>query len=203
LLSCSWESTFSIKKERIVKGMSNQNMALAAFHQLRRFITALLSEESMSTIDKAIEVNVPVSTAYNQWTQFEDFPKFMEGVEEVRQLDDTHQHWCANIGGKRKEWDAVITEQVPDQRIAWQSTSGAPNGGVVTFHRIDDNTTNIMLQVEYDPQGIAENVADAVGIVSSRVEGDLERFKDFIESRGQETGAWRGQVQQGQPRPQP
>jgi uncharacterized membrane protein len=203
LLSCSWESTFSIKKERIVKGMSNQDMALAAFHQLRRFITALLSEESMSTIDKAIEVNVPVSTAYNQWTQFEDFPKFMEGVEEVRQLDDTHQHWCANIGGKRKEWDAVITEQVPDQRIAWQSTSGAPNGGVVTFHRIDDNTTNIMLQVEYDPQGIAENVADAVGIVSSRVEGDLERFKDFIESRGQETGAWRGQVQQGQPRPQP
>jgi hypothetical protein len=87
----------------------------------------------MSTIDKAIEVNVPVSTAYNQWTQFEDFPKFMEGVEEVRQLDDTHQHWCADVGGKRKEWDAVITEQVPDQRIAWHSTGGAPNGGVVTF----------------------------------------------------------------------
>jgi uncharacterized membrane protein len=177
-------------------------MPLTAFHQRRRFSAALLSETNMSTIDKAIEVNVPVSTAYNQWTQFEDFPKFMEGVEEVRQLDDTHQHWCADVGGKRKEWDAVITEQVPDQRIAWHSTGGAPNGGVVIFHRIDDNTTSIMLQIEYDPQGIAENVADAVGIVSSRVEGDLERFKNFIESRGQETGAWRGHVQQGQTRPQ-
>lgn len=156
----------------------------------------------MSTLDKSIEVNVPLSTAYNQWTQFEDFPKFMEGVEEVRQIDDTHQHWCSNIGGKRKEWDAELTEQIPDQRIAWHSTGGTPNGGVVTFHRIDDNTTGIMLEVEYDPQGIAENIGDVLGFMSRRVEGDLERFKTFIESRGQETGAWRGEVHQGQPRPQ-
>lgn len=155
----------------------------------------------MSTVEKSIDVNVPVRTAYNQWTQFEDFPQFMEGVVEVRQLDDTHQHWCADIGGKRKEWDAQITEQVPDQRIAWRSTSGAPNGGVVTFHRLNDDTTRIMLQMEYDPEGITENIGDAVGAVSRRVEGDLERFKDFIESRGQATGAWRGNVQQGQPQP--
>jgi len=155
----------------------------------------------MSTVEKSIEVNVPVSTAYNQWTQFEDFPKFMEGVEEVRQLDDTHLHWCANVGGKRKEWQAEITEQIPDQRIAWRSTTGAPNAGVVTFHHIDANTTRIMVQMDYDPEGVTENVGDALGVFSHRVEGDLERFKEFLESRGQETGAWRGNVQQGQPRP--
>lgn len=157
----------------------------------------------MSTVEKSIEVNVPVNTAYNQWTQFEDFPKFMEGVEEVTQLDNTHLHWCANIAGKRKEWDAEIVEQIPDQRIAWRSTSGAMNGGVVTFDRISTDTTRIMLQMEYDPEGVTENVGDAVGVVSRRVEGDLERFKEFLESHGQATGAWRGSVQQGQTRPQP
>lgn len=151
----------------------------------------------MSTVEKSIEVDVPVSTAYNQWTQFEDFPRFMEGVEEVRQLDDTHQHWRATIGGKTKEWDAVITEQIPDQRIAWRSTTGAPNGGVVTFHRISDDRTRVMLQMDYDPEGIVENVGDAVGVFSRRVKGDLERFRDFLMSRGQETGAWRGTVDQG------
>jgi uncharacterized membrane protein len=155
----------------------------------------------MATIEKSVDVNVPVNTAYNQWTQFEDFPKFMEGIKEVKQLDDTHLHWRAEVAGKEKEWDAEIAEQIPDQRIAWRSTSGAPNGGVVTFHRIDDNTTRIMLQMEYDPQGVAENIADAAGVVGRRVEGDLQRFKEFIESRGQETGAWRGKVQQGQPQP--
>lgn len=157
----------------------------------------------MSTTEKSIEVNVPVSTAYNQWTQFESFPQFMEGVKEVRQLNDTHLHWSADIGGKHKEWDAEITEQIPDQRIAWRSTTGAPNGGVVTFHRIDDNTTRIMVQMDYEPEGAAETVGDAVGVFSHRVKGDLERFKEFIESRGYETGAWRGQVQQGQTHPRP
>lgn len=150
----------------------------------------------MPTVEKSCQVNVPVSTAYNQWTQFEDFPKFMEGIKEVRQLDDTHLHWRAEIAGKDKEWNAQITEQIPDKRIAWRSTTGAPNGGVITFHRIDDNTTRIMVQMDYEPEGVVENVGDALGVFSRRVEGDLERFKDFIESRGQETGAWRGQVNQ-------
>jgi uncharacterized membrane protein len=148
----------------------------------------------MSVIEKSIEINVPVNTAYNQWTQFEEFPKFMEGVKEVRQTDDTHLHWKADIAGKEKEWDAEITEQIPDERIAWRSRSGALNGGVVTFHRLSDRTSKVMLQMEYDPKGFVEHVGDAVGIVSQRVLGDLERFKRYIENRGQETGAWRGTV---------
>jgi len=152
----------------------------------------------MSTVEKSIEVNVPVNTAYNQWTQFEEFPRFMDGIEEVRQLDATHLHWCANVGGKRKEWDAEITEQIPDKRIAWRAITGAPNAGVVTFHHIDDNTTRVMVQMDYDPEGVTENIGDALGVFSHRVQGDLERFKDFIESRGSETGAWRGSVDQGQ-----
>jgi uncharacterized membrane protein len=150
----------------------------------------------MSTIEKSIEVNVPVRTAYNQWTQFEEFPKFMEGVQEVRQLDDTHLHWKAKIGGKDKHWNAVITEQRPDERIAWKSTDGARNAGVVTFHRLSDQKSKVMLQMDYEPEGAVENVGDAVGAVSMRVAGDLERFKTFIESRGRETGAWRGEVRQ-------
>jgi len=137
----------------------------------------------MSTIEKSIEVNVPVRTAYNQWTQFEEFPRFMEGVKEVNQLDDTHLHWKAAIAGQEKEWDAEITEQTPDQRIAWTSRGGAINGGVVTFHRLSDARSKVMLQLEYAPQGFAENVGDALGVVSSRVQGDLERFKELIEKR--------------------
>ena len=148
----------------------------------------------MSTLEKSIEVNVPVRTSYNQWTQFEEFPRFMEGVKEVKQLDDTRLHWKAEIAGQEKEWDAEITEQTPDQRIAWTSRGGAINGGVVTFHRLSDVTSKVMLQLEYDPQGFVENVGDALGVVSSRVQGDLERFKEFIEKRGHETGGWRGQV---------
>lgn len=151
----------------------------------------------MSTIEKSIQVNVPVSTAYNQWTQFEDWPSFMEGVKEIKQLDDTHQHWRAEIGGKEKQFDVVLTEQIPDKRIAWRSTSGAKNAGVVTFHRISDDTTRVMLQMDYDPEGVVENVGDMLGFVTRRVEGDLERFKEFIESRGHETGAWRGTIPQG------
>ena len=148
----------------------------------------------MSTIEKSIEVNVPVRTAYNQWTQFEEFPRFMEGVKEVTQLDATHLHWKAAIAGQEKEWDAEITEQTPDQRIAWASRGGTINGGVVTFHRLSDFRSKVMLQLEYAPQGFVENAGDVLGVVSLRVEGDLERFKEFIEKRGRETGAWRGQV---------
>src|SRR5512134_2966697 len=148
----------------------------------------------MSVIDKSIEIEVPVRTAYNQWTQFEEFPKFMEGVKQVRQIDDKHLHWKAEIGGKEKEWDAEITEQIPDERVAWRSRTGAMNAGVVTFHRLSDAKSKVMLQMEYDPEGVVENVGDAVGFVSQRVLGDLERFKKYIESRGRETGAWRGTV---------
>jgi uncharacterized membrane protein len=118
----------------------------------------------------------------------------MEGVKEVKQVDDTHLRWKADIGGKEKEWDAEITEQIPDNRIAWRSRGGAMNAGVVSFHRLSDSRSKVMLQMEYDPQGVVENVGDAVGVVSQRVLGDLERFKRYIESRRQETGAWRGTV---------
>ena len=148
----------------------------------------------MSVIEKSIEVNVPVRAAYNQWTQFEEFPKFMEGVKQVQQLDDKHLHWKADIGGKEKEWNAEITEQIPDQRIAWTSRGGAMNAGVVTFHRLSDSRSKVMLQMEYDPQGFIENVGDTVGIVTQRVQSDLERFKTYIETRGQESGAWRGTI---------
>ncbi len=150
----------------------------------------------MSTITQSIDVNVPVQTAYNQWTQFESFPQFMEGVEQVQQLDDTHLHWRANIGGKEAEWDAVITEQLPDERVAWRNTTGKTNAGVVTFHRLGDNQTRVTVQMEYEPEGIVENVGDMLGFDDRRVQGDLERFKEFIESRGAETGAWRGEVSQ-------
>ena len=142
----------------------------------------------------SIEVNVPVRTAYNQWTQFEEFPKFMDGVREVRQIDNTHLHWEAQIAGKAKRWDAVITEQRPDERVAWKSIDGARNAGVVTFHRLSDQKSKIMLQMDYEPEGALETIGDTVGAVSLRVAGDLERFKSFIESRGQESGAWRGEV---------
>jgi len=149
------------------------------------------------TVEKSIEVEKPVRAVYNQWTQFEEFPQFMEGVEQVKQLDDTHLHWVAKIGGQRREWDAEISEQRPDERVAWHSTSGAKNAGVVTFHRLDDNKTKVMLQLEFDPEGLIENVGAGVGAVDRRVEGDLERFRDYLESRGSESGAWRGEVQGG------
>lgn len=153
----------------------------------------------MSNIEHSIDVNVPVSTAYNQWTQFEDFPRFMEGIVEVRQLDDRHLIWRADIGGKEKTWEAEITEQIPDARVAWKSTAGAANAGVVTFHRLDPEHTRVMLQLDYDPEGVIENVGDTIGVASARVRGDLDRFKDFIEQRGRETGAWRGSI--NAPRP--
>src|SRR5215207_1416869 len=150
----------------------------------------------MANIEQSIEVGVPVRTAYDQWTQFEEFPRFMEGVESVTQMDEKRLHWVAEIAGKREEWDAEITEQTPDQRVAWTNTSGAKNAGVVTFHHLTDDRTRVMLQLDYEPEGLVEHVGSALGVVSRRVEGDLERFKDFIEERGRETGAWRGEIEQ-------
>ena len=150
----------------------------------------------MSRVEHSIDVAVPVRTAYNQWTQFEEFPRFMEKINEVRQLDDKRMHWRAALAGKEEEWDAVITEQTPDQRIAWASTSGATNAGAVTFHHIDDNTTRVMLQLDYEPEGVVENVGSALGIAQRQIEGDMKRFKEFIEERGKETGAWRGEIEQ-------
>jgi len=149
----------------------------------------------MTTIERSIEVELPVETVYNQWTQFEEFPRFMEGVEAVQQFDDTRLHWVANIAGQRREWDAEITEQVPDQRIAWRSTEGTPNGGVVTFHRLTNDRTKVMLQLEHDPEGAVEQIGEALGIVERRAAGDLKRFRDYLEERGQASGAWRGEVQ--------
>ncbi|MBA2615331.1 MAG: SRPBCC family protein [Actinobacteria bacterium] len=151
----------------------------------------------MQTIEQSIDVNVPVSTAYNQWTQFEEFPQFMEGVESVKQVDDTHLHWVAEVAGKRHEWDAEVAEQRPDERVAWKATDGKANAGVVTFHRIDDSTTRVMVQMDWEPEGVVESAGAAVGADDRRVKSDLERFKKLIESKGSESGAWRGEVDQG------
>jgi uncharacterized membrane protein len=148
----------------------------------------------MSTIEKSIEVHAPIGTVYNQWTQFEEFPRFMEGIDEVRQLDDTHLHWRASFGGSQHEWNAEITEQLPDERVAWRNTDGKDNAGVVTFHKLDDETTRVMVQMDFVPEGIKEKIGDALGAPDRRVQDDLERFKEMIESRGVESGAWRGEV---------
>ena len=153
----------------------------------------------MATIEESIEVKVPVRTAYDQWTQFEEFPRFMAGVKSVQQLDDTHLRWVADIGGVKREWNAVITEQHPDERVAWKSTDGADNAGAVTFHRLDDDRTKVMLQLDFDPDGFVEQVGDKLGIVKSQTQADLDRFKEFIEKRGVESGAWRGDVDRPQP----
>ncbi len=150
----------------------------------------------MSRIEESITVDVPVRTAYNQWTQFEEFPQFMEGIDEIRQHDDTTLHWKASFGGKQHEWHAKITEQTPDQRVAWKSEDGKFNAGVVTFHRLDDNQTRIMVQMDWEPDGVLEQVGGALGLDSRRVRADLERFKQLIEERGEESGAWRGEVAQ-------
>jgi uncharacterized membrane protein len=148
----------------------------------------------MSTVTESVDVEVPVTTAYNQWTQFESFPQFMGGVEEVRQLDDTHTHWVTKMAGVTREFDATITEQHPDERVAWKSENGPKQAGVVTFHKLDDNHTRVTAQMDFEPEGIAEKAADKVGMIEGRVKGDMERFKQFIEGKGRETGAWRGDV---------
>ena len=150
----------------------------------------------MSTIEESVDLQVPVRTAYNQWTQFEEFPQFMEGVAEVRQIDDTHLHWKADIGGQEREWDAEVTEQRPDERVAWKSTGGTQHAGVVTFHRTGDQESRVMLQLDVEPEGLVEQAGDKLGFVKRRVKGDLERFKQLIEDRGAASGAWRGEVEQ-------
>ncbi|HEX6637882.1 MAG TPA: SRPBCC family protein [Steroidobacteraceae bacterium] len=152
----------------------------------------------MERVEKIVDVDRPVSTVYNQWTQFEEFPNFMDGVKEVRQLDDTHLHWRAEIWGKEKEWDAEITEQEPDKRISWKSVGGAGNAGTVRFEPLDGDRTRVRLVMAYEPEGAVENVGDALGLFTSRVEHTVEDFKRFIESRGTETGGWRGEVDDSQ-----
>jgi uncharacterized membrane protein len=148
----------------------------------------------MSGVTKSVDVAVPIRTVYNQWTQFEEFPRFMEGVQEVRQLDDRTTHWRAEIAGVQREFDARITEQLPDERVAWTSTDGTKQSGVVTFHRLDAEHTRVTAQMEYEPDGVLEKAGDKLHFVDRQVEGDLKRFKEFIEGRSNETGGWRGEV---------
>jgi uncharacterized membrane protein len=152
----------------------------------------------MAYIEKSIHVDCPARTVYDQWTQFEEFPRFMEGVKRVEQIDDRHLQWHAEIAGQDERWDAEITHQVPDSRIAWRNTSGPYNAGLVTFEP-DGGGTRVTLRIDYEPKGLLKKIGDALGFVSRRVEGDLERFKRFIEERGQETGAWRGSIPPGEP----
>jgi len=148
----------------------------------------------LTTVLTSIDVDVPVRTVYNQWTQFEEFPQFMGGVEEVTQVTDKRLHWTANIAGTRREWDAEIVDQQPDQLIAWRSIDGADNAGIVMFEPVGGDKTRVTLQLDFEPEGFVEKTGDTLGFVNRRVEEDLERFKEFIESRGSETGAWRGEI---------
>jgi hemerythrin superfamily protein len=150
-------------------------------------------------VEKSVEVDVPVSTAYNQWTQFEEFPQFMGGVESVTQVDDTSLHWVAEIAGVRREWDAEILEQVPDQKVAWAAVGGATNAGAVHFIPNGRDRTLVTLHLEFEPEGMVEKVGDALNVVSRQAESDLAKFKSFIESRGHETGGWRGGVNEDLP----
>ena len=152
----------------------------------------------METIRESIEVDVPVSTAYNQWTQFEEFPQFMDGVESVRQLDDTHLQWVAEIGGKSRDWRAEIVEQVPDKKVAWRAEDGNGPNGVVEFEPLGEDKTLATVEIAYEPEGLTEQLGAKAGLDSRQVKGDLERFKNLIESRGVESGAWRGEVQSGE-----
>jgi uncharacterized membrane protein len=171
--------------------------AVAAAIPLRKKLPAL-GGRTPRTIDASIEVNVPVSTAYNQWTQFEDFPLFMEGVDHVQQLDDTRLHWVATIAGKRAEWDAKILEQHPDRQISWISEDGKKTRGTVTFEPRGESKTLVRLSMSYQAEGPAETVGSAAGLDTRRVQGDLQRLKELIESRGVESGAWRGEVAAGE-----
>ncbi len=151
----------------------------------------------MSQITETLEVDVPVRVAYDQWTQFEAFPKFMEGVDRVIQVDDTTLEWTASIAGVVKNWRAEVTEQRPDELVAWRSIDGARNDGAVSFESLGTDRTRLELQLDVEPDGLVEKAGDALGVVERRVRGDLERFKEFVESRGQATGAWRGKVDDG------
>ena len=149
----------------------------------------------VTKVEKSILVNVPLSVAYNQWTQFEEFPHFMKGVKSVTQLDDKNLNWVVEIAGVRRQWDARIVEQVPDKKVSWAATEGATNAGSVTFEDVGGGQTQVHLSLEYEPEGFVEKVGDKLNVVENRAEGDLEKFKEFIESKGSETVAWRGDVQ--------
>lgn len=152
----------------------------------------------MSTkVEKKILVNVPISIAYNQWTQFEDFPQFMSGVKSVTQTDETHTNWVVEIAGVRRQWDATILEQVPDKKVSWAATEGATNAGSVSFEDVGGGQTQVYLELEYEPEGLVEKIGDKLNVIENKAEGDLERFKAFIESEGYATGAWRGTVGSG------
>ncbi len=148
-------------------------------------------------VEKSLEVDVPIRTAYNQWTQFEEFPRFMGAVREVRQLDDQRMHWVAEIAGVTREWDAKILEQVPDRKVAWAATEGAANAGAVHFQPVDTDRTMVKLSLEYEPEGIVEKAGEKLHLVERQAESDLGRFKEYIESRGVETGGWRGTIDEG------
>jgi uncharacterized membrane protein len=148
----------------------------------------------MTAIQESIEVDVPLTTAYNQWTQFEEFPRFMEGVESIEQLDDRRLHWVAAHGGKRHEWDAEIVDQTPDTRIAWRDVKGKMNAGEVTFERLGEARTRVDVHMDWEPEGVKEEIGSLLGFDKRRVKADLARFKSFIEERGRETGAWRGDI---------
>ncbi|MCW7984253.1 cyclase [Streptomyces platensis subsp. clarensis] len=152
----------------------------------------------MSTVKETVDVEVPVHTAYNQWTQFEEFPKFMEGVEKITQLDDRHNRWTTKIGGVRREFDTEIIDQLPDDRIAWRTTTGdTRQKGLVSFRRLDETHTRVELVMDVEPSGVAEKAADVSGTIERRVKGDMQRFKGYIERRGAESGAWRGRITPG------
>jgi uncharacterized membrane protein len=148
----------------------------------------------MGTIESEIDVDVPVSVAYNQWTQFEEFPRFMDGVESIRQIDDTHTHWKVKVAGVEREFDATITEQIPDTRIAWRSVDEPHHAGVVDFHRLNDSETHVSVKMDWEPEGFVEKVGEVLQMDDIQVGRDLKKFKELIESQGFETGAWRGEV---------
>ncbi|AWW36058.1 MULTISPECIES: SRPBCC family protein [Streptomyces] len=153
----------------------------------------------MSMVKESIDVAVPVTTAYNQWTQFEEFPNFMEGVEEVRQVDERHNHWTTKIGGVRREFDTEIVDQFPNERITWRTVGGHPEQrGMVSFQALDENHTRVALVMDVDPSGAAERTADMTGMIDRRVKGDMRHFKEFVEDRGGESGEWHGRIRPGQ-----
>jgi len=181
----------------VVAGIGTAVVAVAPQTRKKLSKLGVGSGTTPRTVTESIEVGVPVSTAYNQWTQFEDFPLFMEGVDHVQQLDDTRLHWVATVAGKTAEWDAKILEQHPDKQISWISEDGKKTRGTVTFEPVGESKTLIRLSMSYQAEGVAEALGSAAGLDQRRVRGDLERFKELIESRGAESGSWRGEVSAG------
>jgi uncharacterized membrane protein/CBS domain-containing protein len=161
------------------------------------YLVRRIQQGGLASVEQSREIDVPVRTAYDQWTQFEEFPQFMDGVQEVKQLDDTRMHWVTEVGGRRTEWDAKIVDQVPDQRISWTATSGKRNAGEVRFEPMGPNRTKVHVRMEYEPDGIVETVGGALGLPQRRVKADLDAFRELMERRGAESGAWRGEVHGG------